>query len=125
MDLAREANRKLDWLEREWLFTNGLPSPTGRQRVLNEVWSRSVTVQTDLSYVETQRWRQENLVWRSAHLDCPLFPDSSFFLKVHVGQPSVATVNIGSLFWQEVCHSNRTFCVGMKMALGITAKADA
>ena len=61
LDLAREANRKLDWLEREWLFTNGLPSPTGRQRVLNEVWSRSVTVQTDLSYVETQRWRQEAL----------------------------------------------------------------
>ena len=69
LDLAREANRKADRLEREWLL--------GRGGVLNEVWSRSVTVQTDLSYVETQRWRQENLVWRSAHLDCPLFPDSA------------------------------------------------
>ena len=73
LDLAREAKRKADRLEREWLL--------GRGGVLNEVWSRSVTVQTDLSYVETQRWRQENLVWRSAHLDCPLFPDSSFSRK--------------------------------------------
>ena len=69
LDLAREANRKADRLEREWLL--------GRGGVLNEVWSRSVTVQTDLSYVETQRWQKENLVWRSAHLDCPLFPDSA------------------------------------------------
>ena len=45
--------------------------------------------------------------------------------EVHAGQPLVATVNIGSLFWQEVCHSKRTFCVGMKMALGITAQAHA
>ena len=70
LDLAREANRKADRLDREWLL--------GRGGVLNEVWSRSVIVQTDLSYVETQRWRQENLAWRSAHLDCPLFPDNSF-----------------------------------------------
>ena len=65
LDLAREAKRKADRLEREWLLGHG--------GVLNKVWSRSVIVQTDLSYVETQRRRQENLVWRSAHLDCPRF----------------------------------------------------